>query len=156
MQLTTWCCRCDESKHEEVAFQLAAADFGSNSLWQTSYLKDNSWMCILHQYHKMSRLKAWTAMCQSEKKCGNIFKIAGDRFVVHVSSAVWGGGVYCCSERIWNNYIEIYQKNMQVIFIILLCPREYNCLGDSTRHHYKLIQSKGWQHASWRRTQNKT
>ncbi len=30
----------DQSKHEEVAFQLAAADFGSNSLWQTSYLKD--------------------------------------------------------------------------------------------------------------------
>ncbi len=34
--------KCDESKQDEVAFQLAAADFGSNSLWQTSYLKDNS------------------------------------------------------------------------------------------------------------------
>ncbi len=45
--------RCDESKHE-VAFQLDATDFGLNSLWQTSYLKDNSWMNILHQYHKAS------------------------------------------------------------------------------------------------------
>ncbi len=68
VQLTTWCCRCDESKHDEVAFLLAEADFGSNSLWQTSYLKDISWMCILNQYHKASSLKAWTAMCQSEKK----------------------------------------------------------------------------------------
>ncbi len=40
--------RCDESKHDEVAFQLAAGDFGSNSLWQTSYLKDNSSMSILY------------------------------------------------------------------------------------------------------------
>ncbi len=81
-QLTTWCSRCDESKHDEVAFQLAAADFGSSSLWQT-YLKDNSWMCILHQYHKVSGLKAWTAMCRSEEKWGNraIFKMAGDMFV---------------------------------------------------------------------------
>ncbi len=49
--------------HDEVAFQLAAADFDSNSLSQTSYLKDNSWMSILHQYHKVSELKACTAMC---------------------------------------------------------------------------------------------
>ncbi len=59
--------RSDESKHDEVGFQLTAADFGSNSLWQT-YLKDNSWMCILHQYHKASGLKACTATCLSEKK----------------------------------------------------------------------------------------
>ncbi len=36
--------------HDEVAFQLDAADFGLNSLWQTSYLKDNSWMSILQPY----------------------------------------------------------------------------------------------------------
>ncbi len=55
--------------------------------------KDNSWMSILHQYHKASGLKAWIAMYRSEKKWDNIFKIAGEMFVVHVSSAVWGGGV---------------------------------------------------------------
>ncbi len=49
-------------------------------------------MSILHQYHKVSGLKACTAMCRSEKKWGNIFKMAGDRFVVHVSSTFWGGG----------------------------------------------------------------
>ncbi len=62
-------------------------------------LKDISWMSILHQYHKTSGLKAWTAMCRSEDKWGNIFKMAGDRFVVHVFSAVWRGG-FGCSERI--------------------------------------------------------
>ncbi len=48
-------------------------------------------MSMLHQYHKASRLKVCTAMCQSDEKWGNIFKMAGNRFVVHVSSAVWGG-----------------------------------------------------------------
>ncbi len=45
-----------------------------------------------------------------------------------------GGGDWC-SERIWNNYVEIHRKSMQVIFIILLCTREYNSLGDATRQH---------------------
>ncbi len=34
--------KCDESKHDEVAFQLAAADFnsyGPKTLWQTSHFK---------------------------------------------------------------------------------------------------------------------
>ncbi len=57
-------------------------------------------MSILHQYHKTSMLKACTAMFQSDEKWGNRFKIAGDKLVVHVSSAVWGGGGYCRSERI--------------------------------------------------------
>ncbi len=29
-------------------------------------LKDNSWMCILHQYHKVSGLKASTMMCRKQ------------------------------------------------------------------------------------------
>ncbi len=56
-QLTMWCCRCDESKQDEVAFQLAGADLGSNYLWHTSYLKYNSWMYITNMYHKMRGLK---------------------------------------------------------------------------------------------------
>ncbi len=58
-------------------------------------------MSILHQYHKASGLKAWTAMCRSEEKWGNIFKMAGDRFVVHVFSVVWerwGGGIAVVKE----------------------------------------------------------
>ncbi len=43
-------------------------------------------------------------------------------------------GVFC-HERIWNNYIEIQWKSMQVIFIILLCTRGYNFLCDPTRQH---------------------
>ncbi len=97
-QLTTWVARCDESKHDEVAFQPAAANFGSNYLWQTSYLKDNSWMSILHQYHKANGLKACTTMCRSEKwKWGNIFKMADKRSVVHVSSFLLV--VYCSLGR---------------------------------------------------------
>ncbi len=49
-------------------------------------------MCILHQYRKASGLKAWTAMCRSAKKWGNIFKMMCERFVVHIYSAVLGGG----------------------------------------------------------------
>ncbi len=88
----------------------AATDFGSNSLWQTSYLKDNSWMSILHQYHKASGLKACTVMCRSEKcKWGNIFKMAGDRFAVHVSSAVWVCNVL---DHIWHENEQNYMANM--------------------------------------------
>ncbi len=51
---------------------------------------------------------------------------------------------------------------MQVIFIIL-APKNiilYMIQPDSTKfegkYFYKLIQSKGWKHASWRQTQNET
>ncbi len=43
--------KCDESKHDEVAFQLAAADFGLNSLWQTSYLKLNTMLMLNMKIH---------------------------------------------------------------------------------------------------------
>ncbi len=71
-------------------------------------LKDNSWMCILHQYHKASMLKACTAMCQKrEKNWVNIFhqfKMAAPMF----SSWRWGGGWSWCCEQIWNNYVGIH------------------------------------------------
>ncbi len=38
-------------------------------------------------------------------------------------------------ERIWNNYIDIEQKVMQIEFIIFLSTWGYNSLGDSTRQH---------------------
>ncbi len=84
-------------------------------LCDRSYLKDNSWMCILHQYHKASRLKACTAMCRSEKKVSK-YKILINSKWPHPRFSP-GRGVFC-RERIWNNYIEISWKSMQVIFII--------------------------------------
>ncbi len=44
----------------------------------------------------------------------------------------WGS---CCHERIWNNYIEINWKSMQVRFIMLLCTQRYTSLADLTRQH---------------------
>ncbi len=44
----------------------------------------------------------------------------------------------CCSqtlEGIWNNYIDMEQQVVQVIFIIFLSTWGYNSLGDTTRQH---------------------
>ncbi len=38
--------------------------YGPIALRQTSYSKENSWTCILHQYHKASTLKSYTMMCR--------------------------------------------------------------------------------------------
>ncbi len=56
----------DENKHDEVTFQLAAVDLKSTLMtWNRCdrhrILKDNIWMCILHQCHNASGLKACTA-----------------------------------------------------------------------------------------------
>ncbi len=66
----------DENKHNKVTFQLAAVDLNSSTLIVRNLcdrhriLKDNSWMCILHQYHKASRLKASTMMCRDREEMG--------------------------------------------------------------------------------------
>ncbi len=39
------------------------------------------------------------------------------------------------SEGIWNNYVDIQQKIMQVRYIILLCTWGYNSLVDPIRQH---------------------
>ncbi len=59
------------------------------------------------------------------------------------------------SEGIWNNYVYIQQKIMQVRFIILLCTQENNSLVDPTKQHdvwrktclgdSKLVAHKDWQ-----------
>ncbi len=85
-------------------------------------------MCILHQYHKASGLKVCTAMCRSEKKYLINSKWWHPRFSP-------GGAEVFCRERIWNNYVEIQWKGIQVIFIILLCTGGYNSLGDPTRQN---------------------
>ncbi len=80
VQLITWYGN-DENKHDEVTFQLTAADFNSSKLmvWNLCnkhcILKDNSWMCILHQYHKASRLKSCIAMCWERERNGYIYFI---------------------------------------------------------------------------------
>ncbi len=40
-----------------------------------------------------------------------------------------------CFEGIWNNYIDIQWKNMQVIFIMFLYTLRYNSLGKLTWHY---------------------
>ncbi len=45
------------------------------------------------------------------------------------SSGFW------CHENIWNNYVDIQQKIMQVRFIIFLSNCGYNSLGVPTRQH---------------------
>ncbi len=119
-------------------FNLLQFYFGSNSLWQTSYLKDNSWMCILNQYHKASRLKVCTAMCRSEKNgityIFNEFKMVGDTFLLQRFPGVGGGGD-CCPERILKNYIKIHWKSMQAMIFIFRCTLWYNFLGYPTRQH---------------------
>ncbi len=37
-------------------------------------------------------------------------------------------------EDIWNNYIDIQQKNIQVILLMFLYTQGYNSLGDQTRN----------------------
>ncbi len=50
----------DENKHDKVTFQLSAVDLNSSTLMVRNLydryhiLKDNSWMSILHEYHKVS------------------------------------------------------------------------------------------------------
>ncbi len=39
------------------------------------------------------------------------------------------------SKEIWNNYVDIEQKIMQVRLIISLCTWGYNSLGDPIRQH---------------------
>ncbi len=111
-------------------------------------------MYILHQYHKASGLKL---MCRNEKM----------EYVIYINIYVFlrggGGGWDLLS---WKNMKLLRWNTMEkheLIFIILLCTPEYNFLCDPTRQHksegkyfYKLIRSKGWQHASWVQTQNST
>ncbi len=68
VQLITWCCKCtmevNTMKSHFNLLQLILV-----RILCDRYLKDNSWMCILHQYHNTSGLKAYTAMCRREKTC---------------------------------------------------------------------------------------
>ncbi len=82
-QLTVRNAKCDENKIGAVIFQLAAVDFEilmvRNLCDRYRILKDNSWMCILHQYYKTSRLKASTVMCREGEENGvNIISLIQD------------------------------------------------------------------------------
>ncbi len=125
-----------ENKHE-VTFQLAAVYLNSSTLMvqhlceKYRILKDNSWMCILHQYHKASGLKVCTAMCQEREELSDY--------------PIWWRPqntlIFCkFSEGIWNNYVNRQQKNMQVRFIMILDAWGYNSFSHSTLH-YKVWSS---------------
>ncbi len=84
---------------------------------------------------------------------------------IPVSSAVWVGGI-CSSERIWNNYIIIitlkYIGKECRLYLSFFCAPENIAIRPCSlkfdgKYFYKLIRSKGWQHAFWRNTkQNST
>ncbi len=63
-------------------------------------------------------------------KCISLIQDGGDQYITFLLSCR-----SCCHEIIWNNYIEIHWKNMQVMIIIFRCTLWYNCLGDLTRQH---------------------
>ncbi len=122
---------------------------------QTSYLKDNSWMSILHQYHKTSELKACIAMCRSEKwKWGNTFKMAGDRFVVHISCAVWGEGGGIAVVKEYEIITFKYIGNAYMLCLLWFgAPEDIihwtirpGSLKFEGKYFYKLVRSKGWKH----------
>ncbi len=55
-------------------------------------------------------------------------------------------------EGIWNNYVDIEQKIMQVRFIISLCTWGYIYLGDPTRQHEvwrKTRLNTNWSNQNW-------
>ncbi len=64
----------DEIKHDKITFQLAAVDLNSSTLMvrnlcaRRCILKDNSWMCILHQYHKTSWLNKSAERCVGSER----------------------------------------------------------------------------------------
>ncbi len=81
-------------------------------------------MSILHQYQKASGLKAWTAMCRSEEIWGNIFKMASDRFVVHVFSAVWGGGGGIAEVKEYEIITSKYIGKACGLYLLFFCAPE--------------------------------
>ncbi len=83
-------------------------------------------MCILHHFHKASGLKACKTMYWSEKWKWDMFKMAGDRFVVYVSLATTsGGGVRVRGIAVVKEYEIITLKYIG----------KYNSLGDPTSQH---------------------
>ncbi len=102
VQLTKWFGN-DENKHDKVTFQLAA-DFDSVHLWSRylcdrhRILKENSWMCILHQHHKASGLKSYTRCVGSGVNIRYISLIQDGGAQVHHIFFSWRS---CCCEIIW-------------------------------------------------------
>ncbi len=81
----------------------------------------------------------WTTWYGSANRSGNDIKMAGP---VCTSTYL----IFCkLFEGIWNNYVDIEQKIMQIRFIIFLCTWGYISLGDLT-----------WQHKVWRKTRLNT
>ncbi len=64
-----------------------------------------------------------------------MFKMAGDRFVVHVSLAVWGGGGIAVVKEYEIITLKYIGKVCRLAKTTILCTREYNSLGDPTRQH---------------------
>ncbi len=78
-----------------------------------------------------------------ERKWGKYISLIQDGSSQHIpSTSRFFSWWSCCHERIWNNYVKIHWKSMQVRFIIFLCTREYNSLGGPTRKHKVWMKTK--------------
>ncbi len=100
-------------------------------------------MCILHQYHKASGLKSCTVMCHEREEFLGNFPYGSDHRTIEHS-------LFCkFLEGIWNNYVDIQQKSMQVRFIMILHAWGYNTLTHPTLRStyiskYKLVNTISW------------
>ncbi len=83
----------------------------------------------------------WTTYGSANRSCNDVNKIAAP------FSTSWIAFCLQTLEGIWNNYVDMEQKIMQIRFIISLCTCRYISLGDLTWKHkvskskYKLIQT---------------
>ncbi len=114
--------KCDESKHDEDAFHLAAADlnyYGPKSLWQTSQIIVGS-----EYYTSITRRVGLNRIQWCVGSGVNI------RYILLIQDG--GAQVH---HVLWNNYVDIEQQVLQVIFIIFLSTWGYNSLGNTTRQH---------------------
>ncbi len=83
----------------------------------------------------------WTTWyCSANHSCSDVNKMAAP---ISRSSSTQYCFCFQTFEGIWNNYVDIEQKVMQVIFIIFLSTWGYNSLGYPTRQQ-KMTKMK-WQ-----------
>ncbi len=148
--------------------ELAAVDLNSSTLMVWNHcerrpiLKDNSWIYILHQYHKVNRFiksctviinpllyvyffntqfKFWFDLLENNiilfwecfhnlNRCifiENTLKCNASWVIFNIGASTKFSFLWLSMslfEGIWNNYIDIQPKSMQVRFILWFCMLE--------------------------------
>ncbi len=72
-------------------------------------------------------------------------KDGGTQYITFFSPFFCRGS--CCLDRIWNNYVDVQDKNMQVTFIILLCTQG-TCLATCLNTNWSECMFPDWS-ISW-------